>query len=281
MEKKSLTRNDIKDILASNDLSPLKKFGQNFLVDKNYIFRIADSILTRLDKNDIVYEIGPGLGSLTKEIISRGFRVKGFEIDNGFVEYLTDVFTSQYLEIIHGDALVSLFQEKYEPKIICGNLPYNVGTLLITRILESGIHDYYPDTMVFLLQKEVAERFSANEGDNNFSSLSVLTHLGYRCTKLFDVTREAFFPVPKVTSSLVRFEKKSKQLIDNNIDKINFIKLVRALFANKRKTIKNNLQIAGFTEVDNKISNARLTPNKRAEELGMDDFLNLFYSIYQ
>ncbi len=272
---RTMTPKEIRDIFERKDYSALKRFGQNFLVDDDVISRIRDSILECAGASGLVYEIGPGLGSLTGKLISSGVKVRAFEIDKGFCEYLGAAGFGDSLEVIGGDAMETLFSGGYRPGCLCGNLPYNVGTAMITRILENGIGGFYPDSMVFLLQKEVADKFSAAEGSKNFSSLGILTWLSYECRKLFDVKPSAFFPVPKVMSGLVVFRKKDVPAFDDAERKRNFIKLVRMAFANRRKTMKNNLNLGGIAQAEDVLMKAGIDPTKRADELRVVDFMRL------
>ncbi len=272
---KTLTPKEIRNIFDDKDYSALKRFGQNFLVDDAAISAIGRAVMERAGDGMPVYEIGPGLGSLTRKLILAGASVKAFEIDKGFCAFLRDGGYGDKLEIIEGDVLETLFSGIHKPSCLCGNLPYNVGTLLTIRILEGGISGSYPDNMVFLLQKEVADKFCAKEGDRNYSSLAILTSLSYDCNKLFDVKPGSFFPVPKVMSSLIAFRRKAMPIIGDAEEKRSFVRLMRSCFANRRKTLKNNLQQAGYSDAQDLLDKAGIDSGKRAETLTLQDFLRL------
>ena len=272
---KTLTPKEIRRIFEDKDYSALKRFGQNFLVDDAVINAIGRAVMERAGSDRLVFEIGPGLGSLTRKLILSGARIRAFEIDKGFCAFLGETGFGEGLEIIEGDVLETLFSGIHKPSCLCGNLPYNVGTLLTIRILEAGINGFYPDNMVFLLQKEVADKFCAKEGDRNYSSLAILTSLSYDCKKLFDVKPCSFFPVPKVMSSLIAFAKKEEPRFADDSEKRRFVKLVRSCFAGRRKTLRNNLLQAGAANPEALLQKAGIASNKRADELGLADFLNL------
>ncbi len=178
---------------------------------------------------NLVIEIGPGLGDLTEKLLEKR-RVLAYEIDRDLCEILKEKFPN--LELKCGDVLDywqnSLADEKYD---LIANLPYYVATNIILRALK----DKNAQNILVLIQKEVADKFSAKPGDKNYSSLAILAQSVAKVKKLFDVPPGAFVPAPKVTSSVILFEK-FKDTYDEN-----FAKFLKVAFANPRKTLKKNL----------------------------------------
>ncbi len=178
---------------------------------------------------NLVIEIGPGLGDLTEKLLEKR-RVLAVEIDRDLCEILKEKFPN--LELKCGDVLDywqnSLAEEKYD---LIANLPYYIATNIILRALK----DKNAQNILVLIQKEVADKFSAKPGDKNYSSLAILAQSVANVKKLFDVPPGAFVPAPKVTSSVILFEK-FKDTYDEN-----FAKFLKVAFANPRKTLKKNL----------------------------------------
>jgi 16S rRNA (adenine1518-N6/adenine1519-N6)-dimethyltransferase len=203
-----------------------KKFGQNFLKDKHYLEKIVEAMPKT---ENLIVEIGPGLGDLTEKLLEKR-RVLAYEIDKDLCEILKEKFPD--LELKCGDVLDywqdSLADENYD---IVANLPYYIATNLILKALR----DKKVKNIVVLIQKEVADKFSAKPGDKNYGSLSILAGQVAEVKKLFDIPPGAFVPQPKVTSSVISF-KKFKDSYDEE-----FAKFLKTAFANPRKTLKKNL----------------------------------------
>ncbi|MDD6957270.1 MAG: 16S rRNA (adenine(1518)-N(6)/adenine(1519)-N(6))-dimethyltransferase RsmA [Sphaerochaetaceae bacterium] len=276
----------IKAVLLERGLSPTKHRGQNFLVSDSYRKKIADEITCSLPSGSIVWEIGPGLGSISDAILKRSLCLKAFELDYGFSCFLKEYYANNpNFSLVEGDALKTLFCE-YEkalsnddntllPEVICGNLPYNVGTVIIANALEKQL---LPKRMVFTLQKEVAERLSAKPLSSEWGSLASLRELSYNAKIAFDIPPSAFYPHPKVTSSVVVLEKKSEVLIEKTLyDK--FVVVNRALFSQKRKTVRNNLQQLIGSSSDEVLKNSKVDPSIRPEKLLLEDIINITKAI--
>ncbi|MEO1924024.1 MAG: 16S rRNA (adenine(1518)-N(6)/adenine(1519)-N(6))-dimethyltransferase RsmA [Nautiliaceae bacterium] len=203
-----------------------KKFGQNFLKDKHYLEKIAQAMP---NTDNLVIEIGPGLGDLTEKLLEKR-QVKAIEIDKELCEILKQKFPN--LDLVCGDVLEywhdSLADEDYD---LVANLPYYIATNIILRALK----DKNAKNIVVLIQKEVADKFSAKPGDKNYGSLSILASQTAEVKKLFDIPPAAFVPAPKVTSSVIEFKKFKDSY---NEDFANFLKIA---FSNPRKTLKKNL----------------------------------------
>ena len=240
-----------------------KKFGQNFLISRQARERIADLIAS--SGPSLVWEIGPGIGAITSLLLKRDITLRAFEIDHGFCQILTaQAFGDEpRFTLVEGDALKTLFAQRDVPSIVCGNLPYNVGSQCIARLIENGM---LPDRMVFTLQKEVVERMCASPSSPSWSSFSVLTQLDYENRMAFTIPRGSFYPSPNVDSALVVMDKRREPLVEADLRPV-FLDTVRALFAQRRKTVRNNLAGAGYSRqrIDDVLSAVHLSGQERAE----------------
>lgn len=217
-----------------------KQYGQNFLIDPAARKKIIDEL--ELDSSMQIWEVGAGIGSMTWDLLVSGADILAFEIDRGFSSLLKEFFHSyRRVKIIEGDVLKTWIQarETYRPPDrIFGNLPYTIGSLFIARIIHGS---FLPPRMVFMLQKEVAQRITADEGSKLFASFSLLCQLDYHPMIVRDIPRESFFPRPDVTSSIVRFDRKRELPLQGEARKV-FLILIRELFASRRKTLRNNIR---------------------------------------
>lgn len=276
---------EIKALLQERGLSPTKQRGQNFLINASYRERIKREITSSISVGAEIWEIGPGLGSISDLILKNGMRLMAFELDHGFASFLKDYYgENEMFSLVEGDALKTIFTEiekqkntnyKEEVEVICGNLPYNVGTALIADMLEKQV---FPRRMVFTLQREVAERLSASPGTPSWGSLSSLRALSYDAHIAFDIPSFAFYPQPKITSSVVVLEKKQSSLIENELYS-KFVSLNRALFAQKRKTIRNNLQQYIGKNADDILLKSGVDPSIRPMGLREEDIIKITRTI--
>lgn len=267
---------EIDAILRDNGLAMSKKFGQNFLTSRQGREKIVD--LMELDKDMKVWEIGPGLGAITHLVLKKDVDLTCFEIDHGFAEILrsTAFADEPRFSLVEGDALKTLFRYDYTPSRIIGNLPYNVGSVIIARLIENGI---LPDMMVFTLQKEVVERMCAKPDSDAYSSFSVLTQIDYENKLSFILRKGCFWPQPQVDSAVVVMKKRDIPLVPDQLRPV-FLPLIRDLFSQRRKTIKNNLISSkygnlGKDAISDIIEKAGLTGSERAEALSFDSLLAL------
>lgn len=272
---------ELDGILRSKGLAMSKKFGQNFLISSSGRERIVD--LIGLEDGMKVWEIGPGLGAITHLVLRRNADLTVFEIDHGFAEILrTIAFADEpRFHLVEGDALKTLFLESYIPDRIIGNLPYNVGSVIIARLIESG---YLPERMVFTLQKEVVDRMCASPGDDEYSSFSVLTQLDYENSNELTLKKGCFWPQPQVDSSVVVMKRRKESLISDELRPV-FLPLVRTLFSMRRKTIKNNLTSQNIfclskDNLDEAFERAGLNGSERAEVLSFDQLKALTEAIW-
>lgn len=264
-----------------------KRFGQNFLVDTNVINHIVDSIQPRPD--DLMIEIGPGLGAMTKPLLSRLKQLTVIELDRDIIPKLinncvfSDVTNKDKLMVNEIDVLKFDFAEFHTQHLpsestvthklrIVGNLPYNISTPVLFHLLNyrSLIQD-----MHFMLQKEVVDRIVAAPGNKLYGRLSVMIQAFCFAEALFEVPPHAFQPAPKVTSAILRLQPNSQyeqQISDFSL----FEKLVRQAFSQRRKTLRNTLR--NFCSVT-QIEHAGLSPTQRAEELSIAEFVSLYTTI--
>ena len=259
-----------------------KRFGQNFLVDTSIINHIVDSIQPQHD--DLMVEIGPGLGAMTKPLLARLDKIYVIELDRDIIPKLikncvfSDVANKDKLIVNESDVLKFDFQEFHsqlntEKKLrIVGNLPYNISTPVLFLLLKNRnlIQD-----MHFMLQKEVVDRIVATPGIKNYGRLSIMLQTFCETEALFEVPPYAFQPPPKVNSAILRLQPKTqfeKQITDFS----KYENLVRQAFSQRRKTLKNTLKDLCSTQ---QIEQAGLLPGQRAEELSIDDFVNLYQTL--
>lgn len=247
-----------------------KKYGQNFLQDKSIINNIVNSI--DASENDLIIEIGPGAGALTKELAKKDCYILAYEIDMDTMEYLS-FLENDKVKIIYDDFLKRNIKEDikdipYDNLYIIGNLPYYITTPIITNIIES---ESEAKELIFMVQKEVAERFTAKVSTREYGSISVFLNYFYDIKKLFIVDRRKFYPVPNVDSAVVKLEKKEKIPVD--IDKFN--KIVRDSFKFKRKNLRNNLKGYDLKKIASILDDHGLTLDNRAENLNYIVFVDL------
>jgi 16S rRNA (adenine1518-N6/adenine1519-N6)-dimethyltransferase len=248
---------------------PRKRFGQHFLHDRGVIARIAAALAPRA--GDHVVEIGPGTGALTRELLAHVARLDAVELDRDLIARLQSEFPADKLTLHSADALKFDFC-RLAPAgrrlRLVGNLPYNISTPLLFRLLDQAacIHD-----MLFMLQKEVVNRMDAAPGGKDYGRLSVM--IQYRCAvdKLFDVAPGAFTPPPRVDSAVVRLVPHAAAPVAVN-DPDKFARLVQAAFASRRKVLRNTLK--NFLRAD-EMQALGVDPTRRAETLTLAEFAAL------
>ncbi len=252
-----------------NDHRPRKRFGQHFLHDRGVVARIVAALAPQA--GDHVVEIGPGTGALTRELLAHMTRLDAVELDRDLIARLESEFPADKLTLHQGDALkfdfCRLMQEDRKLRLV-GNLPYNISTPLLFHLLDQAgcIED-----MLFMLQKEVVERLRAAPGGKDYGRLSVM--IQYRCAveKLFDVAPGAFTPPPKVDSAVVRLVPHAAPPVAVD-DPARFALLVRAAFASRRKTLRNNMK--GLLSAEDMLA-LGIDPVRRAETLSLAEFASL------
>jgi 16S rRNA (adenine1518-N6/adenine1519-N6)-dimethyltransferase len=262
-----------------------KRLGQNFLVDENYARRIVRALAPRADET--VLEIGSGRGALTSVLLESSAQIVAVEFDRELAPLLRGRFGArENFKLVEADALEADFCAAIEPARsarVIANLPYNISTAILQRLIEQR---RCITEMVLMLQREVVERITAPPGSTERGYLTVLVEAFCATEALFDVTPEAFRPTPKVWSTVARLRLRESPL--REVDERVFLRIVSAGFAQKRKTILNNLRSApeesdalveaagGAASV---LEAAGLDPQRRAETLTLAEWVRLVWEI--
>ncbi|MCB1905776.1 MAG: 16S rRNA (adenine(1518)-N(6)/adenine(1519)-N(6))-dimethyltransferase RsmA [Rhodocyclaceae bacterium] len=241
-----------------------KRFGQNFLTDPNTVRRIVEAIAPR--QEDVVVEIGPGLGALTEPLLARLPRLHVIEIDRDLIARLRERHPPDRLVIHEGDALAFDFASLGERLKVVGNLPYNISTPLLFHL--AGFAAQLRE-MTFMLQKEVVMRMVAAAGSGDYGRLSVMLQYRFEMVRLFDVPPGAFRPAPKVTSSIVRMVPKPASALDATDPEL-LAEVVARAFGQRRKTLRNTLK--GFVD-GGVLEELGIDPGLRAERLALGEFV--------
>jgi 16S rRNA (adenine1518-N6/adenine1519-N6)-dimethyltransferase len=254
--------------------SPRKSMGQNFLIDPNIIKKIIK--IGNINNSKTILEIGPGYGSLTKEIIGQNpKKIIVVEKDKDLASYLKINLTSfKNIKIVNEDILNLNKKTKFGKNIIIfGNLPYNISTQILASLILVNKWPPFYEQIIFMFQKEVADRILAKCGSKNYSRLSVLSNWRLDIKKHFDISKNCFSPSPKVDSTILAFRPK-KNIIINLKNPKNLEIITRELFSNRRKMI--NKSFKKLFGRDNSISDdLNLDLNKRPGEINNE----MFYKI--
>lgn len=289
---KPYTRNAVREISEKHGFRRADSLGQNFLVDRNIIEKIIDA--AELTENTLVIEIGPGMGALTQVAAEKAGKVIAVEIDRHLIPVLGEVVGHlDNVEIINQDILKTDINELIESEkknfatsdheidkvVILGNLPYYITTPIIMGILERQIE---MDTMVIMMQKEVAERIVATPGGKTYGALSIACQFFCETNYVTTVPRTVFQPQPKVDSAVLRLDKRAELPWEIGAGgwKL-FFEVVRAGFNRRRKTLLNALTALGMdkTELRSILDEAGVEPSRRAETLSIQEFANVANAI--
>lgn len=269
----------MRDLLGRHDFRFKKKFGQNFIVDRNLLQKIAGA--GEINKDDVVLEIGPGAGTLTRELSLAAGRVVAVEIDKTLVGVLEEQLSDRdNVEIVFGDALKEdldglVFRHtgvrKYK---VVANLPYYITSPLVMHLLENcpGVSE-----AVVMVQLEVAERMTAEPGGRVYGGITAALNLFAGTEICFRVPRRMFHPVPDVDSAVMRIKRREKPLFPAGREK-EILAFIRISFAQRRKKLTNNLKNAGFPpeEVISILGKMGMKGDVRAEMLSASDFVFLY-----
>jgi 16S rRNA (adenine1518-N6/adenine1519-N6)-dimethyltransferase len=257
-----------------------KKFGQHFLNDRNIIRKIVEA--AGVKEGDLVLEIGPGTGMLTRELLEAGAAVIAIELDRDLIDGLRERFPDGNLTVIPADALkmsyAALAEEHGGRFKLVANLPYYISGPLLSKLLTERAAF---SIMVLMFQKEVAVRIAAGPGNRDYGNLSVLSQAFTDVKREFDVPAHLFSPKPKVDSSVVSFRVLDAPKIDID-DEPFFRTVVRAAFGTRRKTLSNSLATLGLAKADTlaALQEAGVDPGRRGETLDLNEFERLAHALY-
>lgn len=263
-----------KSNLQKHNFSFKKKYGQNFIIDKNIINAIVNK--SNIEENSLVIEIGPGSGALTEILATRAKNIICYEIDETLKPILSsNLKEHKNIKIIYGDFLKRNVNEdikniEYKNIYVIANLPYYITTPIILKIIEDDIK---VDKMVVMVQKEVGNRFNAKPGTKDYNSLTIYMNYYFEMKKLMDVSRNVFMPKPNVDSVII--ELKRRETFLNVTDKPFFFKLIRNSFQQRRKTIRNNLKNYDLNKIEKILLKHGFDLNVRAEMLPIEIFVEL------
>ena len=270
---------NIRGLLSKHGFHFSKSMGQNFLIEGWVPEQIAES--AGLDANTAVLEIGPGIGCLTVQLAERAGRVVSVELDRSLEPVLSETLEHcSNVKLLYGDVLKTdipaLVGEHFDGlrPVVCANLPYNITSPLLTRLIESGcFHE-----MTVMVQREVARRICAAPGTADYSAFSVYMNWHTRPEILFDVPPHCFMPAPKVHSSVLHLEVSKAPPVTVHSERL-FFRVVRACFAQRRKTLLNTLT-AGFAQLSREamgsiLDECKIARNARGETLGIEEFARL------
>lgn len=253
-----------------------KKFGQNFIKDQNLLNKIIDHLT--INEDDLVIEIGPGQGDLTKAILKNNCYYLGYEIDENLFSFL-NCFNNIKQKIIYGDFLQKDINDDirnipYKKLYVVGNLPYYITTPIIKKI----ISDKVPlCEMLLMIQKEVADRFCSNPRHKEYGSITVYLNNYFNIERIIDLKNDVFFPKPKVDSAVLKFTKITPLINEKNEKKFN--QLLKDSFQFKRKTIKNNLRDYNLDVIEKILLKHGQSLQSRAEEIPVDVFVEMVESL--
>jgi len=274
----------IRDIKDKYGFKLSKSLGQNFLTDKNIIDKIIDA--TEITEEDLVIEIGPGIGVLTSEAAQLAKKVAAVEIDRNLIPILQETLAEyNNVEIINQDVLKTdlngIIREAGCRKTrIIGNLPYYITTPIIMGLLEGRVQ---ADSITIMMQKEVADRIKSGPGTKNYGALSAAVQ--YYCTvdTIAVVPKEVFFPVPKVDSAVLRLNIRKDKPVELYDEKL-FFRCIKAGFGQRRKTLANSLsQLGDFTkdQIRQCLEASGIDEKRRAETLSLEEFAAIANDLYK
>ncbi|GAB2719044.1 16S rRNA (adenine(1518)-N(6)/adenine(1519)-N(6))-dimethyltransferase RsmA [Paenibacillus thermoaerophilus] len=269
-------------ILKKYGLSAKKSLGQNFLTDLNILRKIAEA--AELGPEDGALEIGPGLGALTEHLARKAGRVAAVELDDRLLPVLRETLAPYpQVRVIHGDVLkldlARLWEECFadcHSVSVAANLPYYITTPILMKLIESGLPFRH---IVVMIQKEVADRIAARPGSKDYGSLSVAIQFYCETETVTRVPPSVFVPQPNVESAVIRLTRRAEPAVRVS-DEAWFFRVVQASFAQRRKTLANNL-LGVFmpkgerARLEALLAEVGIAPGRRGETLSMDEFARL------
>lgn len=249
-----------------------KSLGQNFLIDDSVPRDIVNG--AEVDENDLVIEIGPGVGTLTAQLLKRAKKVVAIELDNDLIPILQqEIGDNPKFTLIHNDALKVDFNEiigEEKSVKLVANLPYYVTTPIIVKLLKE---DYKFKSLTIMIQKEVAERMNAEPGNKDYGALSLLVQYYCNTSIVRRVPPQCFIPRPKVDSIVIRLERLEEPKVKVENEKL-FFDIIRSSFNMRRKTLWNGVKSLGLDKEKLEIAfeNANISPKRRGETLSIEEF---------
>ncbi|QHW32168.1 16S rRNA (adenine(1518)-N(6)/adenine(1519)-N(6))-dimethyltransferase RsmA [Paenibacillus rhizovicinus] len=276
-----------KDIIAKYGFTFKKSLGQNFLIDQNILRKIVGA--AELDETKGALEIGPGIGALTQQLASEAGRVTAIEIDNRLIPILRDVLSdTPNVHVEHGDVLKLDLRELMEKQFagltgvsVVANLPYYVTTPILMKLLEEKLP---LENIVVMIQKEVAQRMAAKPGGKEYGSLSVAVQYYCEPELVCIVPHTVFIPQPNVDSAVIKLALRDKPAVEVE-DEAFFFRTVQACFAQRRKTIANNLTAyvgkANRELLGPLLEGCGIDPSRRGETLSLAEFAALAHALRQ
>ncbi len=282
MKQKDFSSESVRKKLSGEGLRPKKSLGQNFLTDASVLAEIVGA--QELTDDSCVLEIGPGMGVLTRELAKRAGKVVAVEIDTSILPVLEENLAEfDHVKVINRDILKvdlnELFREEFgegKQVHVVANLPYYITTPIVMKLLE---HTEGIDSIVIMIQREVARRLAAREGTKDFGAISLSVQYRARVTPICDVPPEAFHPAPKVWSSVVRLDLLEKPAV-SVLDEAHFLKLIRAGFLQRRKTFLNSVSADSSLSISKEAMKEALLSlgypeTVRGEALGLSDYARI------
>lgn len=258
----------VRELLENHGIRPTKTLGQNFVIDPNTIRKTI--AVAEIGPSDHVLEIGPGAGSLTLGLAGAARKVTAVEVDQSLIPVLEEVTGAiDNIEVIHDDVL-SFDVASVDADSMVANLPYNIASLVVLRVLETAPN---VRSLTVMAQKEVGDRLSASKGSKIYGQTSVLCAYFGTVRVAATVSRRAFWPVPGVDSVIVRIDRREPPAVDRKT----FFAVVKAAFAQRRKTLRQTLApVAGSPALAEELLRAAGVPSTaRAEDLGLDEFVSI------
>lgn len=262
-------------ILNKYGLRANKKLGQNFLINESIIYDIVKK--ANVTKEDVVIEIGPGLGSLTKELINNAKKVIAIELDPNMIDILKSRFgIFDNFEVIYGDVLKIDLEELikgYDSVKVVANLPYYITTPIIMKLLEDKLKI---KSITVMVQKEVGERICATHKDKEYGAITVSVQYYSEPQIIIDVPKENFLPAPEVDSCVIRLNMREKPPVSLKDEKL-FFRLVKGAFTQRRKTINNSLTCSGKSkeEIMAALNKLGIDSKLRAENLSIQQYADI------
>ena len=273
------TKNEIRDLLSGIEASPQHRLGQNFMIDGNLVRVVAAA--GELTKTDAVIEVGPGTGTLTGELLEGAGRLLAVEIDRKLSAMVAGRYAGiERVEVLNADVLAG--KHKLHPRVVewidesrragravklVSNLPYSIASPLVVELLIAGV-----DLLAFTVQKEVAQRLKAATDGELYGPLSIMVQLLSDVEVLRTMPPQAFWPMPKIDSALVRLRRRDRLGGHAEV----FSRLLHGVFSSRRKTLRKAMELAGVPDAEGVIAKAGLDGQVRPQNVPVDQWLDLF-----